>query len=181
MHQPEEGGPDEIVRYFAGVCESLRDLPLERLETERNVLRSEAASRSRTPLDQIGLWRHGARDYGLLSYPEFGLDRLAAADVVAWSARWFTRPNAVFWMVGEEIPPGLRLALPDGARMPLPTPSSALPDCPSYFPGSPRAIGADGIDALEGLSLDALTRSPKLALIAAEMADGDTVEIFERR
>jgi diaminohydroxyphosphoribosylaminopyrimidine deaminase/5-amino-6-(5-phosphoribosylamino)uracil reductase len=45
----------------------------------------------------------------------------------------------------------------------------------------PRAIGADGIDALEGLSLDALTCSPKLALIAAETAGDDTVEIFERR
>ena len=46
---------------------------------------------------------------------------------------------------------------------------------------APRPIGAGGIDALAGLSLDALTNSPKLALIAAETVGDDAVEIFERR
>ncbi len=142
-HFVVEGAPDELVRYFAGVCSSLRDLPVERLDTEKNVIRSEAASRARGPLDQLGLWRHGARDYGLPSFPQLGLDRLSSADLAAWSARWFTRQNAVFWMVGDEVPAGLRLDLPDGERMPLPAASSTLPDSPSYFCGPARVIGAE--------------------------------------
>jgi diaminohydroxyphosphoribosylaminopyrimidine deaminase/5-amino-6-(5-phosphoribosylamino)uracil reductase len=45
---------------------------------------------------------------------------------------------------------------------------------------SPRDIGADGIDALEGLSLDALTNSPRLALVTTEPVGDDTMETFER-
>jgi len=46
---------------------------------------------------------------------------------------------------------------------------------------APHAIGADGIDALEGLPLEALTRSPHLALINTEQAGADKVELFRRR
>ena len=45
---------------------------------------------------------------------------------------------------------------------------------------SPSAIGPDGIDALDGLPLSALTQSPKLKAIGREMLGGDTVETFER-
>jgi diaminohydroxyphosphoribosylaminopyrimidine deaminase / 5-amino-6-(5-phosphoribosylamino)uracil reductase len=45
---------------------------------------------------------------------------------------------------------------------------------------SPTAIGSDGIDALEGLPLTALTQSAQLHSRGVETLDGDTVEIFER-
>jgi diaminohydroxyphosphoribosylaminopyrimidine deaminase/5-amino-6-(5-phosphoribosylamino)uracil reductase len=45
---------------------------------------------------------------------------------------------------------------------------------------SPTAIGADGIDALDGLPLSALTRSPRLKSIGREAVGADTVESFER-
>jgi diaminohydroxyphosphoribosylaminopyrimidine deaminase/5-amino-6-(5-phosphoribosylamino)uracil reductase len=45
---------------------------------------------------------------------------------------------------------------------------------------SPEAIGADGIDALDGLPLDALTRSSNLALISTETIRPDALEWFER-
>jgi diaminohydroxyphosphoribosylaminopyrimidine deaminase/5-amino-6-(5-phosphoribosylamino)uracil reductase len=45
---------------------------------------------------------------------------------------------------------------------------------------SPTKIGPDGIDALDGLPLDALTRSPRLKLIGSEAVGADTVETFER-
>jgi diaminohydroxyphosphoribosylaminopyrimidine deaminase/5-amino-6-(5-phosphoribosylamino)uracil reductase len=45
---------------------------------------------------------------------------------------------------------------------------------------SPDPIGADGIDALEGLSLDAVMRPPRLTLRGAEAIGRDRVEIFER-
>jgi diaminohydroxyphosphoribosylaminopyrimidine deaminase/5-amino-6-(5-phosphoribosylamino)uracil reductase len=42
------------------------------------------------------------------------------------------------------------------------------------------AIGADGLDALDGLPLSALTRSPRLKAVGSEAVGADTVELFER-
>jgi diaminohydroxyphosphoribosylaminopyrimidine deaminase/5-amino-6-(5-phosphoribosylamino)uracil reductase len=46
---------------------------------------------------------------------------------------------------------------------------------------SPKPIGPDGIDALEGLPLAALTEAPRLELIRTEMAGEDTIELLVRR
>ena len=43
-----------------------------------------------------------------------------------------------------------------------------------------KAIGADGIDALEGMPLSALTASPRFALRGIEAVGEDTLETFER-
>jgi diaminohydroxyphosphoribosylaminopyrimidine deaminase / 5-amino-6-(5-phosphoribosylamino)uracil reductase len=45
---------------------------------------------------------------------------------------------------------------------------------------SANPIGADGIDALEGRPLTALTQSPKLRLLATEQVGPDTLQSFER-
>jgi diaminohydroxyphosphoribosylaminopyrimidine deaminase/5-amino-6-(5-phosphoribosylamino)uracil reductase len=45
---------------------------------------------------------------------------------------------------------------------------------------SPKELGADAIDALEGMPLSALTRSPHLKSLGFEPVGRDTVEIFER-
>jgi diaminohydroxyphosphoribosylaminopyrimidine deaminase/5-amino-6-(5-phosphoribosylamino)uracil reductase len=45
---------------------------------------------------------------------------------------------------------------------------------------SPNGIGADGIDALEGLPLEALTHSPRFMLAGSERLGMDTVEFFRR-
>jgi diaminohydroxyphosphoribosylaminopyrimidine deaminase / 5-amino-6-(5-phosphoribosylamino)uracil reductase len=44
----------------------------------------------------------------------------------------------------------------------------------------PDAIGADGIDALEGMPLTVLTASPRLRLRGVEPAGADTIATFER-
>ena len=46
---------------------------------------------------------------------------------------------------------------------------------------SPHTLGADGIDALAGLPLEALTRSARLELVGTEQAGADRVELFRRR
>jgi diaminohydroxyphosphoribosylaminopyrimidine deaminase/5-amino-6-(5-phosphoribosylamino)uracil reductase len=46
---------------------------------------------------------------------------------------------------------------------------------------SPNPIGADGINALEGLPLAALTKSPRLVMTGSETAGADTVEHFRRK
>jgi riboflavin biosynthesis pyrimidine reductase len=45
---------------------------------------------------------------------------------------------------------------------------------------SDRVIGPDGIDALEGRSLDALARSPRLQFLRTEMAGADTIDFLAR-
>jgi diaminohydroxyphosphoribosylaminopyrimidine deaminase / 5-amino-6-(5-phosphoribosylamino)uracil reductase len=45
---------------------------------------------------------------------------------------------------------------------------------------SPKLIGADGLDALDGLPLSALTRSPRFKAVGGETMEVDTVETFER-
>ena len=45
---------------------------------------------------------------------------------------------------------------------------------------SPAAIGPDGIDALDGLPLSALTQSPRLKTVGSEAVGRDMVETFER-
>src|SRR5579872_741123 len=44
----------------------------------------------------------------------------------------------------------------------------------------PRPIGPNGIDAIEGMPLTALTRSPHISSFGIETAGEDTIEIFER-
>jgi diaminohydroxyphosphoribosylaminopyrimidine deaminase / 5-amino-6-(5-phosphoribosylamino)uracil reductase len=46
---------------------------------------------------------------------------------------------------------------------------------------SPTAVGDDGIDALDGLPLTALTQSPRLTCVRSEAVGADMVEFFERR
>ena len=45
---------------------------------------------------------------------------------------------------------------------------------------SPSTLGADGLDALDGLPLSALTRSPRLEPVSSEPVGADIVEMFER-
>jgi diaminohydroxyphosphoribosylaminopyrimidine deaminase/5-amino-6-(5-phosphoribosylamino)uracil reductase len=44
----------------------------------------------------------------------------------------------------------------------------------------PRTIGADGIDALEGIPLAQLAQSPRLRAGGIEAVGPDTIETFER-
>src|SRR5205823_4020661 len=93
----------------------------------------EAANRATPVNEQMPLWRHGAQDYGLVSYPEWGTRRITEAQVREWATARFNRDNAALWIAGERVPDGLRLDLPEGTRWQLPRESSALPVTPAYF------------------------------------------------
>jgi hypothetical protein len=135
-----EGTPEEVAGFLAEVCSSLRSLPIRRLATEKEILRTEENGRSSGAVDLLPLWRHGARDYGLGSYPEWGLHTLGQADLEEWVARYFTAQNAVLWVAGDAVPAGLRLDLPSGERRPAPAASSALPETPAFFSGGAGAV-----------------------------------------
>jgi zinc protease len=130
-----QGSEQDVATFLSGVCASLRELPMHRMATEKDLLRAEANGRSPGVAEDLPMWRHGARDYGMPSYPEWGLSAITEHDLRAWVAHFFTRENAVLWVAGDRVPDGLKLDLPSGARRPLPTPSSALPVTPAYFPG----------------------------------------------
>lgn len=141
-HFHVEGAEHEIVAYLDGVCTSLLDLPMERLETEKEILRTEEASREP---GQLPLWRYGAQGYGLVSYPEWGVRGVRPDDVREWAGTWFTRDNAVLWIAGERLPAGLSLKLPAGQRRPMPAVTSALPTAPAYFSDGKGGVLLDAV------------------------------------
>ena len=124
------GTAEELVAFFAHVCATIRALPVERMDDETRVLRTEAAVRSSGPVDLVLWYRYGARGHGASFYPEFGLLRRDPSALAAWVAEHFTAGNATAWFSGP-IPPGLRFDLPDGPRMIgpdlLPIPHLPLP------------------------------------------------------
>ena len=116
-------GPREtVLEFIEGVAESLGSLPLDRVETELRILKTEAWGRDRGPLGLAFQLRFGTRGYGQLGHDEYGLNTVGRDDVLAWSGEWFTRENAVLWMSGKP-PRTMRLALPSGARRPPPEPA----------------------------------------------------------
>lgn len=129
------GGEEEVVEYLNSVCAGLRDLPMQRLETEKEILRTEAAGRGGGPQHRMPLWRYGAQGYGLSSYTELGTWGLTPDQVRHWAETRFTRDNAVLWITSDHVPEGLDLTLPQGVRHPAPAPTSALPVTPAFIGG----------------------------------------------
>ena len=125
------GAGGQIAAFFAHVIGELMDLPVDRLESEARVLGIEG---DRHGAPQLGLdlsIRLGPQGAGLLGWPEHGLRRLQADDVIAWSTKWFTAQNAVLWLSGP-VPPELRL---DGLRRG----GEARRDLPAPLPLQPRS------------------------------------------
>jgi len=144
-HFHVEGTADHVVEYLNGVCAALRNLPVHRLETEKEILRTEAAGRGSGPAPQAPMYRYGSEGYGLSTFYELGLPRLDAAAVREWAATHFTRENAVLWIAGNEVPTGLDLTLPSGQRNPEPAVTSALPSTPAWYGAPGDAVYVSGI------------------------------------
>jgi zinc protease len=109
------GRRDDALTAFDGILEGLADLPLQRLEAERQILLTEAASAGNDAVQGAAALRFGARGHGLIAYGEYGLYRLEAPDVERWWRRYFTAGNAAFWMTGRP-PPGFAVPLLAGER-----------------------------------------------------------------
>ncbi|MBT2402416.1 MULTISPECIES: pitrilysin family protein [unclassified Streptomyces] len=129
------GTAADVVEYLNGVCAALRDLPVDRLATEKEILRTEAAGRGRAPSHAATQWRYGSRSYGLAGYAEAGLPGITEEDVRDWARTRFTAENAVLWITGDTVPEGLDLTLPTGRRHPAPGATPVLPVTPAYFHG----------------------------------------------
>ena len=115
------GTPDEVVGFLNHVVASLKELPLDRLAIERDILSSESAQREWSPMTALRVGRFGPRGFGLPASDPLGLDWLSADDVRAWTNRHFVRDGAVLWLSGPP-PAGLSLELPSGTAPDMPTP-----------------------------------------------------------
>lgn len=134
-HFHVEGSTEEAVRFLNGVSAALRDLPMNRLEIEKQILRVESNTRGVGPVPDHAMVRYGAQGFGLTSYDELGLGNATADLVRAWTARWFSRQNAALWFTGSELPDDLALDLGQGEHIPPPAASTVLGDTPAWYQG----------------------------------------------
>jgi len=156
-----QGSADEAVEFIHRTCESLHDLPFERLETEKSILNTEAGRGELAWARRLAASRYGARGYGIPGFVELGLPALTPDDLRRWASTHFTRDNAVIWFSGDEVPAGLDPLLPAGRRMPPPTPSSALPTTPAYVSGAPQGL----------VGLSAVVRRGPAAMLFTELLE----------
>jgi hypothetical protein len=134
------GEPAELAEFVRDVARSLGAFSSDGIDGERRVLGIDAERRDPTTLERMLMMRFGAVGHGLAFYEPFGLRWLRAEHVEDWARRWFTRGNAALWMTCPP-PAGLRLDLPDGARMPTADPVAlAALALPSF-----AAAGSDGV------------------------------------
>ncbi|HEX6359283.1 hypothetical protein [Actinophytocola sp.] len=140
------GSDRDVACFLAGVCRALCRLPTDRMELENQVLLTEAnRAGGRDVASALAIWRYGAATYGLGGYEELGVGHHDPEELRRWASRWFTRGNAVLWLIGGEPPTSLRLDLPDGPRVPPPRPSSTLPRTPAYFPSLIDGVAASSV------------------------------------
>ncbi len=141
------GSESELCEFVARVSEALTNLPLARVEEEKRVLLTEAASMPRGSWHGIAGLRFGARGFGLVDYPELGLRRPGSAAVAAWASERFVRENVAVWMTFPP-PETLGLHLPSGKRSSPPTtaPIAELA-LPAYLPATEGAVVASFVGA----------------------------------
>jgi predicted Zn-dependent peptidase len=116
-HLHATGKKSDVAAFLKLVTHALSDLPLDRLEAELRVLRTEEESRRPALMESLYALRYGPRGPGLVGFGEFGLRNLDERRVDDWAAEWFTRENAVLVLSGTP-PKNLRLDLPSGSRRP---------------------------------------------------------------
>jgi predicted Zn-dependent peptidase len=155
------GSPSELALFARALCNSLRNLQVDRLRRELSVLATEAQARPRSLRNHLVSLQCGYTPHGRGALPEFGLNRLRELDVAAWATTMFTRNNLTVWIAGEP-PQQLAFDLPEGDRMPIPEavllPTMRMASCVT--------------DSLNGVALSAV-RPRALALQAIALALGE--------
>jgi predicted Zn-dependent peptidase len=134
------GTRDEVLPHFAEVTAGLRELPLDRIKTEKRILTTEAQSAGADVHARLLSLRFGAVGYGLVHQGELGLEWLTSDRVGTWAGERFTGANAAVWLTGKP-PEHLEIVLPAGSAHP-PPPPEPIPSLalPSYL-----ADGSGGV------------------------------------
>lgn len=152
------GTPEEAVDFLGSFTRSLSNLPVDRIQTERRILRTEATRRGYGAYDLLLVNRYGARGYGRPAYDEYGLRWLTEERVLNWAATRFTRGNAALFLSGPP-PAGLALHLPDGERMPPPE-TEPVVDLPAWMT---EDLGGVAISLMTERSVAAVAATTLLA------------------
>ena len=113
------GQPAHVTDFLAKVCDTIQAIPGDRLESEKQVLAAESATRRYDFRSNLLVWRYGAAGQGLTGMPEFGLQGITLKQIHDYSAQRFTRENAILWLSGQP-PVGLHVRLPHGSKQPPP-------------------------------------------------------------
>jgi hypothetical protein len=149
-------GPEGEVRSFLeSTAKALVALPLDRLETERQILLAEEAAEGPNPTRLAFALRYGSVGHGLTGHDQYGLRRLTGDELTAWSASHFSRGNAAIWLTGPE-PGSLELELPPGEQH-LPPEPWTIPEvvaaAPSLYRGGMHGAIAFSFDAERSVAL----------------------------
>ncbi len=126
------GTAQEVYGFLASICESLSSLPANHLEDQKKILEAESAAQNYNFTSNLLMWRYGASGYGLMGLRQPGLRRVTIDQLQKYSARRFTKENAVLWLSGPP-PNDLRLNLPHGMKRPLPPLAPIQPDYPCWL------------------------------------------------
>ncbi len=138
------GSPEEVCDFLNGVCKTLNELPVDRIDTERRILFTEANGRPGGFTSQVLSLRFGPTGHGLPAYPEHGLRRISGEEVGLWVRQRFTRGNATLALTGPP-PRGLNLALHNGHRYPTPKAVPVAAEYPTVTVGFRGGVGCSFI------------------------------------
>ena len=141
------GTPEEVTDFLTRVATALASLPLERMDMEKQVIKTEDASRGASFIAEMLQRRFGPAGHGLLACEEFGMRSLPPQAVAVWAAENFSRQNAVL-AITSPPPAGLRLPLVDGVgRRPLPAVAPVPQEYPTITVHHHQILGASFLAA----------------------------------
>ena len=147
------GGRDNVLGFIETTAAAIADPPLERLDVERRILLTEAATGGSGPVAAAMALRFGAGGHGLVGHDELGLASLDGDAAAHWIERSFTLENAALWMSGRP-PSRLDLPLPHGKRIPPPEPQPlAELETPACFAMGPFGVVHASLVARRGAAL----------------------------
>jgi len=126
------GRPEEVSDFLAKICNAIQSLPGDRLESEKQVLAAEGATRQYDFRSKLMVWRYGAAGYGLTGLPELGLQSVTLKQLHDFSTQRFTRENSILWLSGPP-PANLHLRLPHGTKQPPPALTPIQATFPNWF------------------------------------------------
>ena len=85
------GQPSDVSKFLENICNALYSLPGDRLESEKQVLEAENASRRYDLYSNLLTWRYGANGYGLFGLPQPGLKKITLEQLQQHATQRFTR------------------------------------------------------------------------------------------
>ena len=140
------GTREEVINFLTQICTNLSNLPLDRVEKEKDILRTEETRRGGA-VGEARSTLHGFQDYGLAGVNEIGLNRVSAEEVARWAATYFTCANAAGFITCTDDLGDLRLPLPAGVRQVVPEPSlnPAADPLPRHYPYPSNAVVVEAL------------------------------------